>query len=67
MEDFMPMPPDFKYREAYLKGRPHHDKYDTKHPAMDQEHRAKIFSPFDALRGFDLEIEKVAREAGQEE
>lgn len=30
-----------------------------RHPRMDRLNRAKIFAPFDALRGFDEEIEKV--------
>ena len=52
----MMMPADFPYREVFLKGKPHHDRYDSfrlRHPEMDQGHRAKIFSPFDALKGFN--------------
>ena len=48
----MSMPVDFRYREVFLKGRPRHDRYDPfriRHPSMDRGHRAKIFSPFDAL------------------
>ncbi len=48
-------PDDFKYREAFLKGRPRHEKTDPfriRHPAMETGRRAKIFAPFDALRGF---------------
>ena len=57
---YMPMPPDFKYKELFLKGRPRHEKFDDfwcKHPPMDTTHRAKIFAPFDALAGFDEAIE----------
>ena len=57
---YIPMPPNFKYRDLFLKGRPKHEKYDSfwiKHPPMDRVHRAKIFSPFDALAGFDECIE----------
>ena len=51
----MRMPADFKYRNVYLKGKPVHtggDGFLRRHPAMDLGRRAKIFSPFDALRGF---------------
>ena len=51
----MAMPVDFRYREVFLKGRPRHDRYDPfriRHPSMDRGHRAKIFAPFDALKGF---------------
>ncbi len=50
------MPANFRYREVFLKGRPRHDRYDPfriRHPSMDRGHRAKIFSPFDALKGFN--------------
>ncbi len=50
----MQMPADFRYKSVFLKGRPvHGDSFKRKHPAMDPGRRAKIFSPFDALRGFD--------------
>jgi len=51
----MQMPADFKYREVCLRGKPGHawnEPFALKHPAMDCERRAKIFSPFDALKGF---------------
>ena len=53
------MPPVFKYKDTFLRGRPQHQKYDSfwrKHLPMDPRHRAKIFSPFDALDGFDEAI-----------
>ena len=56
---YMPMPEGFRYREVALKGKPAHDRYDwfsLKHPKMDVLHRAKIFAPFDALRGFKDQI-----------
>ena len=56
----MAMPLDFKYKDVFLHGRPQHQKFDDfwiKHPPMDTRHRAKIFSPFDALAGFDEAIE----------
>ena len=52
----MAMPANFRYREVFLKGRPRHDRYDPfriRHPSMDRGHRAKIFAPFDALKGFN--------------
>ena len=51
----MTMPANFRYREVFSLGRPRHrqgDSFAQKHPAMDRGKRAKIFSPFDALRGF---------------
>ena len=48
-----------KYREVFLKGKPRHDRYDSfriRHPEMDPGKRAKLFAPFDALRGFDFAI-----------
>ncbi len=52
-------PFSFKYRTVYEKGKPVHEKYDPfsiKHPAMDLRKRAKIFAPFDALKGFNEAI-----------
>ena len=52
----MAMPADFRYRDVFLKGKPRHDKYDpfrVRHPRMNRGHRAKIFAPFDALKGFN--------------
>lgn len=49
------MPPDWRYREVFLHGRPRHDqddRFSSKHPNMLPAHRAKIFAPFAALRGF---------------
>ncbi|MBP5249790.1 MAG: hypothetical protein J6Z46_07285 [Lachnospiraceae bacterium] len=46
---------NLRYRAVYEKGKPVHKKTDDfyiKHPPMDLSKRAKIFSPFDALRGF---------------
>ena len=51
----MPVPPGFKYMNVLRAGRPRHGRFDEfslKHPKMDVGHRAKIFAPFDALRGF---------------
>ncbi|MBR3643759.1 MAG: hypothetical protein IKN57_09645 [Parasporobacterium sp.] len=52
----MPMPAGFRYREVFLKGKPRHDRFDAfraRHPEMSRGKRAKIFAPFDALKGFD--------------
>ncbi|MBO6284193.1 hypothetical protein [Pseudobutyrivibrio sp.] len=48
-----------RYRKVYERGKPKHthfDDFSIKHPAMDLSRRAKIFSPFDALKGFNDEI-----------
>lgn len=55
------MPVSFRYRDVFLKGKTKHDKTDSfsiKHPAMDLGRKAKIFSPFDALKGFSDELAK---------
>ena len=61
----MDMPEDFPYREVLQKGRPRHGRLDPfriRHPQMDTGRRAKIFAPFDALKGFDEAIQKVQDE-----
>ena len=50
---YMPMPADFRYRDVCLRGKP---ELPPRHPAMDTGHRAKIFAPFAALRGFDQAV-----------
>lgn len=63
------MPADFRYREVAVKGRPQHkiwDAFSIKHPPMPASRWAKIFSPFDALKGFSeavssKEIQYVSR------
>lgn len=57
---YMTMPIDFKYKKVHQMGRPRHEKYSDfwrEHTPMDRQHRAKIFSPFDALKGYDEAIE----------
>lgn len=59
MIGIVPMPADFKYYEVLKRGRPYHEKWDSfslRHPPMAAAHWAKIFSPFDALAGFDERI-----------
>ena len=65
----IPVPADFRYRETFLKGRPRHEKTDPfriRHPVMDIGRRAKIFAPFDALRGFRGAL-RDAEESSREE
>ncbi|MBQ1400831.1 MAG: SOS response-associated peptidase [Firmicutes bacterium] len=55
-----------RYLEIMRKGKPVHDPDDAfraKHPAMPLSRRAKIFSPFDALKGFREAI--AAKEEAQ--
>lgn len=62
---YMPMPPGFKYRDVLKKGRPQHDRlslFRLKHPQMPCSRRAKIFAPFDALRGFNEAV--ASKEVG---
>ncbi len=61
-----PMPSDFRYKKVYEKGKPVHkmpDAFTIKHPPMDLSKRAKIFSPFDALKGFDDELARARENA----
>ena len=56
------IPEGFRYREVLRRGKPVHDRFDSfslRHPPMPLEKRAKIFSPFDALRGFNDAISSV--------
>ncbi len=59
------LPSSFRYRHVIEKGKPTHDKNDffsIKHPPMDLLRRAKIFSPFDALKGFQDELSRAQDE-----
>ncbi len=61
----MPMPRYFKYKDVYMAGFPQHslwDAFQRKHPPMPATRWAKIFSPFDALKGFDEAI--TSKEVG---
>ena len=58
-------PSSFRYRHVIEKGKPTHDKNDIfliRHPPMNLLRRAKIFSPFDALKGFQDELSKAQSE-----
>ena len=66
---YMPMPEGFKYAELVKAGRPKHEKIDElwlRHPPMDLNIRAKIFAPFDALKGYK-ELIKVSEEEVRKE
>ncbi len=61
---YAPIPAQFKYLDVFLTGRPRHQKMDPfwiRHPSMDVAKRAKLFAPFDALRGFSAAI--IAKDA----
>ena len=52
----MVIPTGFKYKDVYERGRPQHKTWDSfklKHPPMSASRWAKIYAPFDALKGFD--------------
>ena len=54
------LPTGFKYKAAFLSGRPQHSRFDDFsriHPRMDRGKRAKIFAPFDALDGYSESID----------
>ena len=58
-ENTTEMPSNFPYLETLLQGKPEHSGYDpfcARHPKMDRGKRAKIFAPFDALKGFSEEV-----------
>ena len=53
------VPLDFEYSDTIIQGKIKHEKFDgfyKKHPFMPIAKRAKIFSPFSALKGFDTAI-----------
>ncbi len=60
MLGYMQAPADFRYADVLRRGKPVHavnDSFAVKHPAMSLGKRAKIFSPFDALKGFTEAVE----------
>ena len=55
----IPMPAAFRYREIFYRGKPRHSKTDPfriRHPSMDLGRRAKLFSPFEAMKGFSSAV-----------
>ncbi len=56
MADRFTRPADFRYQDVLDRGYPEHrwnDPFRLRHPSMEQGRRAKLFAPFDALKGFD--------------
>ena len=46
----------FRYQDVLKRGKPYHDPLDPfsiRHPPMPLSRRAKIFTPFDALKGYN--------------
>ena len=63
------MPAGFRYRETFMTGKTEHgrtDPFRLRHPSMDCGKRAKLFAPFDALKGFGEAINAVAEKSGEE-
>ena len=58
----------FPYLQALFQQRPRHrmDEFEFQHPPMEREKRAKIFAPFDALRGFSAAILEKKAESERE-
>lgn len=54
----IPKPDSFRYDTVLNSGKPSHhgDYFSIRHPKMSPGHRAKIFAPFAALRGFEEEV-----------
>ena len=53
-----------KYRFAFSRSRPQHERCDDfsiRHPKMQMSQRAKIFSPYSALKGFEELIDNKGR------
>lgn len=51
----MAMPEGFRYKKVLSRGKPEHRRFDeffAKHPPMALGKRAKIFTAYDALKGF---------------
>ena len=61
---------EIKYRDALRHCRPRHtvgDDFSLRHPKMQLSQRAKIFSPFDALKGFGEALEEERAKYAEEE
>ena len=50
-----------KYADILDKSRPDSEESCRRHPRMSLQNRAKIFSPFAALRGYDEQLAAVRR------
>ena len=55
-----------KYADILYAQRPDSEDSRRKHPRMSLQNRAKIFSPFAALRGYDDQIADVCQRSQQE-
>lgn len=55
-----------KYADILHAECPNSEESRRKHPRMSLQNRAKIFSPFAALRGYDEEIQSVCQRSQQE-
>ena len=63
------IPADFRYMHVLEKGKPEHEKTDPlriRHPVMPVAKRAKIFAPFDALRGFNEAIKEKEKDCSDD-
>lgn len=51
------------YKDIIDKQRPVHDgdEFESRHPKMSIENRAKIFAPFAALKGYEEAIDETAK------
>ena len=54
-----------KYADILHAQRPDGEESRRKHPRMSLQNRAKIFSPFAALRGYDEQIAEVCQRSQQ--
>ena len=54
-------PAMIRYGDIIMQGRPVHcgDVFSRRHPKMTRQHRAKIFAPYDALRGMYGRLRQV--------
>ncbi len=61
----LPKSSNNNYRQLLDKQRPQHhgDAFSIRHPKMPTDKRAKLFMPFDALRGFDAAIDIAQNDA----
>lgn len=52
-----------KYADILNESRPDSEESRRRHPRMSLQNRAKIFSPFAALRGYDEQLAKEREKA----
>lgn len=56
-----------KYADILELERPQNEESLRKHPRMSLQNRAKIFSPFAALRGYDDQLAEATEKENQRE